>query len=412
MAEEKVDELKKEKAEKDPELFDVGDLLDDIVFKALELRASDVHIEPKEKNVVVRYRIDGMLREALRIDKEVEDALTFKVKVAARLRTDEHMAPQDGRIKFAKGTKLLDTRISILPTTKGEKIVIRLLSQEGRSFKLPDLGLEGKDLDSVERSMHKPYGMILAVGPTGSGKTTTLYSILSNINSPEINVTTIEDPVEYEIDGVNHIQINAKTNLTFATGLRSILRQDPDVVMVGEIRDNETARIAINAALTGHLVLSTLHTNDAVTTIPRLIDMGIEPYLVAATVNLIVAQRLARLLCAHCKKEYKLTKDDLDYVSKVRKDIGAMLNVGDKFFKKAGCQECGNTGYKGRLGIYEILEVDETIRKLISTGASVDDIFKQSRKSGLSLIFENAGERLKDGLIDIPEIMRITAMKE
>ena len=211
MSDKKDEEVKKESDGGEPDMFDVGDLLDNIVFKALEMRASDVHIEPKEKNVVIRYRIDGMLREVLRVDKVVEDALIFKIKVAAKLRTDEHLAPQDGRIKFIKGTKLLDTRISILPTTKGEKVVIRLLSQEGRSFKLVDLGLEGPDLESVERNMRKPYGMILAVGPTGSGKTTTLYSILMQVNSPEINVTTIEDPVEYEIEGVNHIQINAKT---------------------------------------------------------------------------------------------------------------------------------------------------------------------------------------------------------
>jgi type II secretory ATPase GspE/PulE/Tfp pilus assembly ATPase PilB-like protein len=409
MIQEQVEEITDDSGD---ELFDVGNLLEDIVFKALAMRSSDIHIEPKEKNVVVRYRIDGMLREVLKIDKDIEQALIFKIKVASKLRTDEHFAPQDGRIKFIREAKSLDTRISILPTTKGEKVVIRLLSQEGRSFKLEDLGLEGKELEFVEKSMRKPYGMILTVGPTGSGKTTTLYSILTNINSPEINVTTIEDPVEYEIDGVNHIQINLKTNLTFATGLRSILRQDPDVVMVGEIRDNETARIAINAALTGHLVLSTLHTNDAVTTIPRLIDMGIEPYLVASTVNTIIAQRLCRLLCPHCKKEYKLTKEELDFTTKVRKDIGDKLEVGDKYYKKVGCQECGNTGYKGRIGIYEILDVDEQIRKLISMNSTVDEVFRLARKNGLHLIVENSINRLKDGLIDIAEIMRVTAMKD
>jgi type IV pilus assembly protein PilB len=400
------------KLAEDEEIFDVGNLLDDIVFKALSMRASDIHIEPNKQYVAVRYRIDGMLREVLKIDKDIEQALIFKIKVASKLRTDEHFAPQDGRIQFEREKQTLDTRISILPISRGEKVVIRLLSQEGRSFALKDMGLEGKDLEVVEKNIKRPFGMILTVGPTGSGKTTTLYSILTQINSPEINVTTIEDPVEYDLAGVNHIQVNLKTNLTFATGLRSILRQDPDVVMVGEIRDDETARIAINAALTGHLVLSTLHTNDAVTTIPRLTDMGIEPYLVAATVNLIIAQRLCRILCPHCKKEYKLNKDDLVYLNKSRPDIGAKLELDAKLYKKGGCQECGNSGYKGRIGLFEILEITEEIRRMITMNANADDLFKFARKNGLTLIVENAVKRLQEGIIDIPEIMRVTALKE
>jgi type IV pilus assembly protein PilB len=408
--EEQIKQAKKLDSEE--EIFDVGNLLDDMVFKAQVMRASDIHIEPNKEYVAVRYRIDGMLREVLKIDKDIEQALIFKIKVASKLRTDEHFAPQDGRIQFERDKKTLDTRISILPISRGEKVVIRLLSQEGRSFALKDMGLEGKDLETVEKNIKRPFGMILTVGPTGSGKTTTLYSILTQINSPEINVTTIEDPVEYDLAGVNHIQVNLKTNLTFATGLRSILRQDPDVVMVGEIRDDETARIAINAALTGHLVLSTLHTNDAVTTIPRLTDMGIEPYLVAATVNLIIAQRLCRILCPHCKKEYKLTKDDLLYLNKSRPDIGSKLELDTKLYKKGGCQECGNSGYKGRIGLFEILEITEEIRRMITMNANADDLFKFARKNGLTLIVENAVKRLQEGIIDIPEIMRVTALKE
>jgi len=346
------------------------------------------------------------------IDKTLEESLIFRIKVASKLRTDEHFAPQDGKIRFIFGDRKLDTRISILPTTMGEKVVIRLLSQDDKSFDLKDLGVNEKDLIVIEKSYRKPFGMILSTGPTGSGKTTTLYSILQHLNSPEINITTIEDPVEYDIEGVNHIQINPKAKLTFASGLRSILRQDPNVIMVGEIRDKETARIAINAALTGHLVLSTLHTNDAITTIPRLIDMGIEPFLVASTVNLVVGQRLARKLCQHCKQAFTLDAQMVNYIQKLRPDFSSLLKEGETLYREVGCAECGGTGFKGRIGLYEVLEVTEPIRKIIIESSNFDDIFAAARKQGLVLMLEDGVNKLRTGLISATEIMRITALKE
>lgn len=392
--------------------INIIELLDSIVFNALKSKASDVHLEPQEEQLLVRYRVDGIMREMLTIDKNLEQALIFKIKVSAKLRTDEHFAPQDGRIRFIFDGKKLDTRVSILPITRGEKVVMRLLTSEGRSFKLEDLGLKDNELEVVQKAYSKPYGMILAVGPTGSGKTTTLYSILKILNSSEVNITTVEDPVEYDLPGVNHIQINTKANLTFATGLRSILRQDPDIIMVGEIRDAETARIATNAALTGHLVLSTLHTNDAVTAIPRLMDMGIEGFLVASTVNLVVAQRLARKLCDECKKQFTLTKEDMEELKKIRPDIAAQLKGGEKIFHEVGCTVCDGSGFKGRLGLYEVFEIDESIRKLISEGTSSDELYKQARKNGLILIVEDGVKKLITGVTSISELIRVTALKE
>ncbi|MCC7303859.1 type II/IV secretion system protein [bacterium] len=391
---------------------DVGKVLETLVKKAFEAKSSDIHIEPMEKNLVVRYRVDGLLREAFFFEKTLEEALLFKIKVEAQIRTDEHFAPQDGKIRFTIDGVKIDARISIIPTTKGEKVVIRLLAQQGKGLSLEELGIIGADFEKVTKSYNKPYGMILAVGPTGSGKTTTLYTILKNLNSRERNITTIEDPVEYDIDGVNHIQVNVKANMTFANGLRSILRQDPDIVMVGEIRDSETARIAINAAMTGHLVLSTLHTNDSVTTVPRLVDMGIEPYLVASTVNVIVAQRLTRRLCEKCKQQYKLDQATLDHLQKIRPDIASSFVVGEPLYMKNGCNVCNDIGYKGRVGLYEVLEVTEGLRKVISEKGTVDDLFREAKKLGLRLIVSSGIEKIKAGLIDIEELMRVTTMRE
>ncbi len=391
---------------------DIGGILDGIIKKAQEMGASDVHMEPREGDMRIRYRIDGILHEIMTVPKNLEQALVFKIKVASKLRTDEHFAPQDGRIRFFFGDKYLDTRISILPVSKGEKVVARLLSQDGRSFGLEDLGFMGKDLDHIRKSFSKPYGMIIASGPTGSGKTTTLYSILQVINKPEINITTIEDPVEYDLPGVNHIQINTKADLTFANGLRSILRQDPDVVMVGEIRDSETAKIAINAAMTGHLVLSTIHTNDSITTIPRLIDMGVEPYLAASTLNVVVAQRLARKLCDKCKREYILDEATRQQIFNLRPDIANLIKVGEKFFKETGCQVCGGTGFKGRIGLYEVLDITEAIRRQITSKANTDDVFKAAREQGLVLIVEDGIRKMRVGMVSVSELIRVTALKE
>ncbi len=390
----------------------VADLLDKIISGALAKKSSDVHIEPEEARIVVRYRIDGMLREEMVLNKVLEAPLIFKIKINAKLPTDEHFAPLDGRITFVFDGKKLDTRVSILPTTKGEKVVFRLLTSEGKGFSLEELGIVGKDLEVVKKSYSKPYGMILAVGPTGSGKTTTLYSIVKLLNTREVNITTVEDPVEYDIPGVNHVQVNVKADLTFATGLRSLLRQDPDIMMIGEIRDGETARIAINSAMTGHLVLSTLHTNDAVTTIPRLIDLGVEHFLLASTLNVIVAQRLSRRLCDKCKKEYEINEAAHEDIKKTRPDIAALIKPGTKIFHEVGCAECSNTGYRGRVGLYEILEIKEKIRRIIAAKGTVDEVFQAAREEGLILIVEDGINKMMQGTVSLAELLRVTAIKE
>jgi type IV pilus assembly protein PilB len=395
-----------------PEEQTVTDLLEDIVKDAFDKEASDVHFGPREKDLIIRYRIDGILHDVLTVAKELEAALVFKVKIASNLKTDEHFAPQDGRIGFVMGDNKFDSRVSVVPTTHGEKIVLRLLTTGGRGLELTDLGFEDTSLEIVERNYQKPYGLIVASGPTGSGKTTTLYSILKLVNSREVNISTIEDPVEYSLEGVNHIQVNKKADLTFASGLRSLLRQDPDIIMIGEIRDKETARIAINAAMTGHLVLTTIHTNDAVTTIPRFIDMGVEGYLVATTANLIIAQRLARKLCSKCKKAKKMTAEAHEYLAKIRPDIAELIKVGDEVYEELGCAECRDTGFKGRIGLYEVLEVDKDMRALISEEADTDAIYDEARKKGLVLIVEDGVKKVKEGKTSISELLRVTALRE
>lgn len=391
---------------------DISQLLNTLILDAFKMEASDVHIEPRKEYVLVRYRVDGILRDIKKIDKSLEKSLTFKIKIAAKIRTDEHFAPQDGRMHFEFDGKTVDTRVSVLPTSKGEKIVMRLLTSEGKSLKLEDLGIIGRDLEVVTKSYLKPHGMIIAVGPTGSGKTTTLYTILKLINSRDVNITTVEDPVEYEIEGINHVHINPKAELTFAAGLRAILRQDPDIIMVGEIRDGETARIATNAALTGHLVLSSLHTNDAASSIPRLIDMGIEEFLVASTLNVIIAQRLGRKLCQTCKQQYQLTQVEYDQIKLLRPDIAQLIKVGETYFKEKGCAKCSNTGFKGRIGFYEILQVTEAVRRIITDDANADDIFHTARKQGMKLILEDGYEKLRLGITSLSELNRTTAIKE
>ena len=387
-------------------------LLQDLVKEAVDKKASDIHFEPRQDDMVIRYRIDGILRDEYLLDKETEKALIFKLKIASGLRTDEHFAPQDGRIEFIFNRVPIDSRLSIISTTNGEKAVLRLLVKQGRALTLEELGLEGDVLAKVRRAYAKPHGMIIAAGPTGSGKTTTLYSILSLINTREKNITTIEDPVEYEIEGVNHIHVNPKAGLTFATGLRSMLRQDPNIIMVGEIRDNETARIAINAAMTGHLVLSSIHTNDAITTIPRFLDMGIEPYLVASTVNIVVAQRLARRLCEKCKKKETIASEQYAEIAKLRPDIAALIKSSDEVYHETGCPDCEGTGFKGRVGIYEVLDVTKAIRNVILEGADSDKLFETARKEGLVILVEDAVKKVKAGIVSVSEIMRVTALKE
>lgn len=391
---------------------DIQVFIEGIVKEALINRASDIHMEPKELKMIIRFRIDGVLHDILEIPKEIEHLLIFKIKVISRLQTDEHFIPQDGRVEFTIDGSKLNIRISILPVSKGEKIVFRLLTDTGRDFTLSDLGFSDKDLQIVEKNQIKPYGMIIAAGPTGSGKTTTLYTILKSINTRDRNIVTIEDPVEYDIDGVNHVQVNTKTDLTFATGLRALLRQDPDIVMIGEIRDGETARIAINAALTGHLVLSTIHTNDAVTTVPRLSDMGVENYLVASTITLIIAQRLARRLCQECKVGKKIRKEDIDELNRFRPDIADLLRVGDEIFESPGCKTCNKIGTKGRIGLYELLEVSKEIRTSIVENKNADELLAVARKNGLILIVEDGVNKLKAGQISLAELLKVTALKE
>jgi len=451
--------------------INISDFLDALILDALKSRASDIHIESKDDDILlVRYRVDGVLRDIISIGPELKESLLFIIKVRAKLRTDVHLAPQDGKILFLikksdvegkesskepkqeeevekteeskeeekknekkgeeekeekalnrleayksqeKDTYNVDARVSILPVSFGEKVVIRLLTQANKSYSMTDLGFGDHDLEMLEKSYRQPYGLILITGPTGSGKTTTLYSILKILNTREVNITTIEDPVEYSIEGVNHIQINVKSDLTFATGLRSILRQDPNVIMVGEIRDTETARITVNSALTGHLVLSTLHANDSVSAIPRLVDMGIEPFLIASTLNIVVAQRLGRRLCTHCKKEYILEKDkENSELLKMRPDLKKFIKPTQKLYKAVGCDECNNTGYSGRVGIYELLYIDKPLRDTIISNPSMDAILTTAKKGDFKLMVEDAVSKLIEGTIDVKELIKVIAIKD
>jgi len=405
----------------------IADVLNELLVDAYEQKASDIHLEPKEnKTMLIRYRIDGMLHDINQLDATLQESLIFIIKVSSKLRTDEHFAPQDGKITFSITEKQkdqktekevdvqrkIDARISILPVTHGEKAVIRLLAHDTQTLTLRDLGFSLKDLAIVENGYKNSYGTIIAAGPTGSGKTTTLYAIIKTLNSRDVNITTIEDPVEYDVDGVNHIQVNVKANLTFASGLRSILRQDPNIIMVGEIRDSETAKIAINAAMTGHLVLSTLHANDAATTIPRMLEMGVEPFLLASTVNVVIAQRLARRLCQNCKKESKIDKLQLDFLKKARPDVADTLKVGDIIYKKVGCEKCRNTGYKGRVGLYEVLNFTKKFREGIISRKSADELIDIAKSEGFTLMIEDGLEKLKEGVLDIDELIKVVAMHE
>ncbi|TSC84368.1 MAG: Type II secretion system protein E [Parcubacteria group bacterium Gr01-1014_13] len=410
----------KKAAEEIPTINIVNSILEHAVYEG----ASDIHIEPAEKELVVRYRIDGVLKAVMTLPKNVQNGLIARIKILSNLKIDEHMAPQDGRFKVQIQDEKMAFRVSIIPVYDGEKIVMRLLHEGAKPLTLDQLGFLDGPKKLVEAAIKKPYGMILVTGPTGSGKTTTLYSILGILNQPDVNISTIEDPIEYRIQGVNQSQINPKVGFTFASGLRSFLRQDPNIIMVGEIRDQETAEISIHAAMTGHLVLSTLHTNDAPTTLPRLVDMGVPPFLVAYTTNIVVAQRLVRKICPFCKKEYYLDKSvasELGRVFDVKK-ISALFKDNlpkdyktegsdvEKiaFFKGEGCNRCGQTGYKGRVGIYEILEIDEELIKMINAHATADDIKKYAREHGMITMLEDGLVKAKMGTTAIAEVLRVT----
>ncbi|MFA6548009.1 MAG: ATPase, T2SS/T4P/T4SS family [Candidatus Magasanikbacteria bacterium] len=382
------------------------EIIDEIVDDAVAYRASDIHLEPQEKEVIVRFRIDGVMQEAGRIPKDYYGNILNRIKVQAQLPIDEHFSAQDGAARQVREKYTVDMRISILPTLNGEKVVIRLLSQYVRSFSFSDLGLSKHDQELLLKAINKPFGMILVTGPTGSGKTTSLYALLKLLNNPTVNITTIEDPVEYKMPGVNQIQVNSQTNLTFAKGLRSIVRQDPDIILVGEIRDQETAETAVNAALTGHLLLSTFHANDAATAVPRLLDMDIEPFLLSSTLVVLIAQRLVRKICDQCRFSTTLSKED------VKKTIpqDAQKYFSGKhivLYKGKGCASCGNTGFRGRTAIYEFIEVTPELQELILQHPSTAQIWKIARKQGSVTLFEDGIEKVKNGITTLEELLRM-----
>lgn len=384
-------------------------LVDLLIEYAYFNKASDIHLEPRSANSLIRFRIDGVLHDVLILPKNLHSQVILRIKILSKLRTDEHFDAQDGKMQMTLDEETLDVRVSIIPVVQGEDAVLRLLSSKTRQFSLSDLGMANADLEKIKTNYKKPYGMILVTGPTGSGKTTTIYAILKILNTREKNIDTIEDPVEYEIKGINQIQVNPKTNLTFADGLRSLLRQDPDIIFVGEIRDSETADIAINSAMTGHLVVSTLHTNDAATAIPRFIDMKIEPFLVASTVNVIIGQRLVRKICANCRVSYTLKLNELIKLFPeviIKKYFGETSEI--RMYQGKGCSICHLTGYIGRVGIFEVLEITEKIRTLITTKVDSDVIRKKAIEEGMSTMFEDGLSKIQQGITTVEEVLRAT----
>lgn len=377
-----------------------------LVEHAHGARASDIHIDPSDKEVKVRLRIDGALQESLWLPKNVYSEIISRIKILSGLRTDEHLAAQDGRFRLVLEGNPLDIRVSIVPTYYGENAVLRLLYDQAQGFTLEALGFSKINQNKILRALKRPYGMILATGPTGSGKTTTLYTLIKMLNKPEVSIVTIEDPVEYAIEGVEQIQVNPRTSLTFAHGLRSILRQDPNIIMVGEIRDSETAGIAINVALTGHLLLSTIHTNDPATTLPRLLDMGIEPYLVSSTVNLAIGQRLVRKICGNCRQEKKFTP--LETKSLNESIPEGIINQYKIFYEGAGCEDCNHTGHKGRLPVHEVLELDESVRNAILKKSSAGQIKEIAVKNGMVPMPEDGLRKASEGLTTVAEVLRIS----
>jgi len=385
-------------------------IVDTLLQQAYQDRASDLHLEPLEEKTTVRFRIDGILYDIIDLPKDIHDLLITRLKIMAKMRTDEHQAAQDGRFEIMLDSEKVDIRVSIIPISDGEKAVLRLLSRAGRELSLEELGLKGQDFKKLKENIRRPYGMILATGPTGSGKTTTLYAILKILNTREVNIATIEDPVEYSIIGINQIQVNPKTNLTFAEGLKSIIRQDPNIIMVGEIRDEETAGIATNAAMTGHLVLSTLHTNNAATTLPRLLDMKVEPYLISSTVNIAIAQRLVRKICMSCIESYQPAEEELENLRE-KINLNKILNKNHKklvLYRGKGCPTCHQTGYRGRIGIFEVLEMKENIKDLVMKNANAGEIEKQAITNGMTTIFEDGIQKALTGITTIEEVLRVT----
>jgi len=373
-----------------------------LLFRAVKERASDIHIECFEKEVISRFRKDGMLHQVTSVPKRLQSSIISRIKIMAELDIAEKRKPQDGRIRVKIAGRDVDVRISTVPTSHGESVVMRLLDRSTVLLELEELGLEGKKLDTINLLIHRPYGIILVTGPTGSGKTTTLYAALSRINSPDKKIITIEDPVEYQIQGINQIQVTPKVDLTFANGLRSILRQDPDVILVGEIRDKETAEIAIHASLTGHLVFSTLHTNDAASAITRLVDMGIEPFLVASSLVAVIAQRLVRFLCRGCREAYEPTDEELRSIDLWRDRI-----PGGRLYRAKGCEGCLHTGYSGRAGIFEVLLLDDDTRNLTLATSDSNTIKKKGVQKGMTTLKMDGANKILRGLTSIDEVLRV-----
>lgn len=413
LLQERFDELLKEQlsiaSKAQMKEVSIAKVVDLLIEYAYYNKASDVHIEPRVTDSLTRFRIDGVLHDVLSIDKAFHNQVISRIKVLSKLRTDEHLSAQDGKMRIKLDEEDLDVRVSIVPVVQGEDTVLRLLSSKSRQFSLSDLGMAEKSLEKIKSAYKKPYGMILVTGPTGSGKTTSMYAVLKILNVREKNIATIEDPVEYEINGIKQIQVNPKTNLTFADGLRSILRQDPDIIFVGEIRDAETADIAINSAMTGHLVLSTLHTNDAPTALPRLIDMKIEPFLVASTVNVIVGQRLVRKICTNCRVSYTQSKNEL-ILRFSEEEIVRYFGKDNKIrmYRGKGCSVCHLTGYSGRVGIFEVMEITEKIKKLITEKADADVIKKEAIREGMVTMSEDGLAKVQQGITTIEEVLRAT----
>ena len=396
-----ADNAEENKRQEDVDNSPVVKLVNNIIEGGVRQRASDIHIEPFEYNVRVRYRIDGVLREIISYDRALYAAIIARLKVISGMDISEKRKPQDGRITITVDRREYDIRVSNLPTVFGEKVVMRLASKEGFKRDKKDLGLSPTDLVKFYNILRNPHGIILVTGPTGSGKSTTLYTALSELASDEVNIITVEDPVEANVDNVNQVQVNVKANLTFASALRSILRQDPDIIMIGEIRDGETAEIAVKASITGHLVVSTLHTNSTAASISRLIDMGIEPYLLGDSLVGIIAQRLVRRLCPECKEPYEADEEE-------KRVLKVPQNEPLKLYKACGCEACGNTGYYGRIGVYEIMPISRKIKNLIASGANADEITAQAVTEGMNTLRMSASNYVKQGLTSFSEMMKIT----
>lgn len=381
-------------------------LVNYIIEQAQVLGASDIHIDPTEKDIAVRYRIDGVLEKVHSLPLYVHAEIISRIKILCSLRTDEHQTAQDGRFRVTlTNEKVIDIRVSLIPIYHGENAVLRLLSDESAIFTFTKLGFSSSNIEKILTALKKPYGMILATGPTGSGKTTTLYTLIKMLNVPSTSIITIEDPIEYAIEGINQIQVNSRTGLTFANALRSLLRQDPNIIMVGEIRDAETAGLSVNISLTGHLVFSTLHTNDAATTLPRLLDMKIEPYLIASTVNIAIGQRLVRRLCSECKVKKVPTQSELTSLSNYVTHEIKMLQ--QTIYSARGCDECNHTGYRGRIGIHEVLVVSPCVREAIMKRATASNIRAVAMTEGMVPLIEDGFSKVLSGVTSIEEVLKI-----